>query len=239
VATARDLIEAALREIGVLAATETAGAQDATDALARLNRYIDRLSNEGLTIYSVTRSTWTIVAGTQNYSVGSGGAINITRPHRRNIQKVQFVDLGSAIEYPLATLTDDAYEAITLKSQSDLFPQAWYYNPTYPTGTLHFWPIPSSSTLLGVFYHWAAVAQLAALSTSVSLPPGYEEMLVTNLAMLLCPTYERNPHPVLVKTAAESLGTIKRANKRVQDLEFEPAALVQGGGPGSYSIYEG
>lgn len=237
-ATARDIIEASLREIGVLAASETATAEDASTALTRLNRYLDRLATERLSIYTVTRSTWTITSGTGAYNVASGQTVNIARPvHVENV-KYQDTNTTPDSEYPLTKLTEQAYQAITFKAQTSEFPEAWYYNPTYPTAVLTLWPAPTSTKLEGVIYAWTAVAQLAALTTSVALPPGYEEMLVTNLAMLLCPTYERQPNPVLVRTAAESLASVKRANRRLQDMSFDPAALIGGGGR-SYDIREG
>lgn len=237
-ATARDIIEASLREIGVLAASETATAEDASTALASLNRYLDQLATERLSIYTVTRTTWTIVSGDGAYSVGSGGDVAIARPVF--VENVKFIDTSTnpATEYPLTKLTEEVYQRITLKAQTSVFPQAWYYNPTYPTAALTLWPAPTSSTLQGAIYHWMAVVQLAALTTTVSMPPGYERMLVKNLAFELCPTYERQPNPVLVKTAAESLASVKRANRRLQDMSFEPAALI-GGGRGGYNIQEG
>jgi hypothetical protein len=237
-ATARTIVEAALREIGVLAEGETATASQADQALARLNLYIDSLGNERLAIYTVTRSTWTIVSGTQNYLVGSGAAINIARPNLPNITAVQYVDLGTNLEMPMRKLTEDEYAGLRQKAQESTYPLAWYYNPTFPSGRLHFWPIPTSATLLGVIYHAEAVTQLASLDTAISMPPGYQEMLTTQLALLLCPTYERQPHPILVKRAADVRAAVKRTNVRPEEMTFDAGAL-QGSGHGSYSILEG
>jgi len=236
-ATARDLVEAAMREIGVFAASETPPAQDATDALGRLNRFLDTLSAERLAIYTLTRTTWTIVASDGSYTVGSGADVNIARPV--HVEDVRFQDTNTDpdTEYPLRKLTEQAYAGITQKALTSTYPHARYYNPTYPLATLILWPAPTSDKLQGVIYHWAAVGQIAALTTSVSVPPGYEEMLVTNLALLLCPTYERQPNPVLVRRAAETLAVVRRANLRPSDMHFDPAVLARG--RGRYDIREG
>lgn len=227
-ATARDLVEAALREIGVLAEGETATASQAAETLARLNRYIDRLKTERLTIYSITRSTWNITANVDTYAVGTGQTVNIERPIF--VEDVHFQDTSVSPptpEYPLERMTEQGRAALILKLLPSTQPQAWYYNPTFPYGALTLWPVPNTSIYQGVIYAWTAVGTLATLNTAVSLPPGYEEMLITNLAMVMCPAYDRQPNPVLVEAARESKAAIKRANGRLMDMTFERGALIQ------------
>ena len=219
--TAQEIVEAALREIGVLGISETLSAQEAIDGLARLNRFISRLATENKTIYTVTRTTATLTASQASFTVGAGGNINIARPVY--ISKVNFIDTSQDpdYEFPLGELlTERQYQDIPMKALTAVYPSCAYYNPTYPTGTLIPWPIPTSATLQWAVYAWTAVVEFAALATAVSLPPGYEEMLVQNLALNLCPSYERQPHPVLVKNAAESMAAIKRANARRMLLRF-------------------
>lgn len=257
-ATVRDLIEGALREIGVLAEGETATAAQAWEGIQRLNRFVERLSLERLTIYQTVRTTFTITSGDGTYSIGAatgyksppqGGDVHVYRPVF--INEVRFIDTSTDpdTEYPLTKLTDDAYAAITLKAQTSTFPQAWYYNPTYADGALILWPTPTSSTLQGVLYVPTATTGFGSsvptassadtiLSTTVSLPDGYEEMLTTNLAMLLCPSYDRQPHPVLAQAARDSMAAIKRANRRDMDLSFEAGALGGSGHP-AYNIFTG
>ena len=219
--TAQEIVEAALREIGVLGISETLSAQEAIDGLARLNRLVSRLATENLVSYTVTRTTATLTANQASFTVGAGGNINIARPVW--ISKVNFIDtsMDPDYEFPLGELlSEQEYQAIPMKAFTAVYPLCAYYNPTYPTGTLIPYPIPTSATLLWAVYACTAVTEFSTLATAVSLPPGYEEMLVQNLALNLCPSYERNPHPVLVKNAAESMAAIKRANVRRLDLRF-------------------
>lgn len=241
-ATVQGLIESALKEIGVLASGETGTAADFSDGFVRLNRYLDRLATENLTIYSITRTTATLTASQASFTVGTGGNINIMRPVK--IERVNFIDtsLDPDTEFQLPPLlTELQYESITLKALTAVYPQAAYWNPTYPLGTLIPWPIPTSATLLWAIYAWTAVPQFAALSTTVSLPPAYEEALVMNLALLLCPAYEKQPHPLLVDVARSSMAALKRANQRMRDLQFGPDAMAGRYGDTSrgYWIVEG
>jgi hypothetical protein len=237
-ATAGDVVSAALRELGVLAAGETATADDSADGLSALNRLIDQWAAERLRIYTVTRTVWTLTSGTGQYAVGPGLAVNVVRPVY--VDHVNFQDTSTSpdTEYPLDKLTEDAWAGIRYKAQTSTFPTSWYYNPTYTAGALDLWPVPTSTTLQGVLYAPAAVAQFAALTTAVSLPPGYEEMLVTALAIRLSPSYGRRVSPELREAAQEAEAVVKRANVRLSDLSVDAGALIQGG-RGSYDIRRG
>jgi len=237
-ATAGDVIKSALKEIGVLAAGETPTADDSIDGLATLNRLVDKWAAERLAIHTITRTEWTITSGTGQYSVASGQVVNVARPVFIDHVNFQDTSLSTTTELPLNSLTDDAWAGIRLKTQEATYPSDWYYNPTYPYGTIDLWPVPTSATLEGVLYAPAAVSQFAALTTAVSLPPGYEEMLVTNLALRLAPTYGAQVHPELKDRARDSLATVKRSNTRLMDMSLDAAALI-GCGPSGYDIRTG
>jgi len=223
-----DVIADALRELGVLAAGEVATADDANSGLLALNRLVDQWAAEELQIYQTTRTTWSIVSGTSSYTLGTGGNINIARPVF--IDHINFQNTGSSptIEYQMSPLTDDAYSRIPIKTITAPFPTSYYYNPTYPTGTVILWPVPTSTTLQGVLYAPQAVAEFAGLTTAITLPPGYRRMLVKNLAVELAPSYERPVMSKLDEQARESKSIVKRANKRLADMQLEAAALIQG-----------
>jgi hypothetical protein len=237
VATARDIITASLQELGVLAAGEVATAAEANDGLTLLNRWLDSKAAERLQIYTITRSTWAIVSGTGSYTVGTGGAVNIARPVFVN--EIQFVDtsMDPDLELPLTPLTDSTYAAIPMKTFTSKYPQAAYYNPTYPLAMITFWPVPTSTTLLGAIYSATAVTQLPTLDTAISMPPGYELMLVKNLAVQMAPSYERQVNSILLEQAREAIAIVKRSNKRLDDLVVDRVALVQGNRWGFYNIY--
>jgi hypothetical protein len=241
VATVNDVISRALRRLGVLAEGEVPTYDQANDALGDLNNLLDQWQAEKLQAYTETRTIATLTASQASFTVGAGGNINIARPVF--IRHVNFVDtaMDPDMEFQLPQLlTEDAYARITLKAQTSNYPQVAYYNPTYPLGTLIPWPIPTSATLQWAMYHSAPVAQFAALTTTVSLPPGYQRMLVSNLAIEIAPDYGIQPPPGLIMAASDSKAAVKRANLRLMDMAMDAGALVQyRGGRYSYSIYQG
>lgn len=231
--TVTELVSLALKDIGVLGQGQTAGGPQANDALTSLNLLIEGWSLDRLLTHTIRRVTWTIASGTADYTVGSGGTINIPRPSTMNYQgcDVTFIDTSSNpdIEIPLWPMTDDGYQSIPQKSLAATYPTSWYYNPTYtsaaaPYGTLTLWPVPNVSTLTGVFYAPVAAAAVA-LADTLALPPGYARFYRWNLAEELLSGYAV-PDAIaqrVMKNASVSRADVEKVNTRLQDLGVDLA----------------
>ena len=137
------------------------------------------------------------------------------------------------MELPLTPLTDAGWRGIGLKTLTSVLPSSAYYNPTFPYGNVQIWPVPTSSTLIGVLYAPTAMTAFALVDT-ISLPPGYRRFLTTNLALELCPAFDVFPTPLLVKQAMDAKAAIERANMRLVDLSVD---LMWAGRTAGYNIY--
>lgn len=220
-ATVRDQITGALIDLALLQAGEVPDPDDAALAFLRFNDFVDACKTQGLTCYTVTRSTWTLTSAT-SYSVGTGGDVNIPRPvSQEAITNTGFVDttLSNTPEYGMGDLlTEDEYAGLIMKTFSSPYPQRWYYSPTYPLGTLKPWPVPSKSGLQGVLYTLTPVAEYATLDDSFALPPGYRRFFRTNLAVELAGAFDTAVPPSVMQAAIESKSDIKRTNVRRVEL---------------------
>jgi hypothetical protein len=226
-----DLIDASLTEIGVLASGETAESGDATFALNTLNRLLSTWAGQRLIIPSLTRNTFAITANVATHTIGPTGNIVMTmRPAK--LLDVRLIDTAPApdLETPLGELTDDEYQALPQKALTSTLPINWWYNATVPNGVITLWPVPTGTGLQLAVYVAEPLSQVAAITTTVSLAPGYEELIVTNLAIRLAPSFDRQPSPDLKQAAQESMATVKRGNKRPAVMTFEAAVLGNGGG---------
>jgi hypothetical protein len=236
-ATYQDLVTASLKRIGVVGAGQTPSPEDSSDALLRLNAMLDSFATERLFIPSITRTTWTIVSGTAAYTVGSGGDVNIARPVF--VSDVRFIDTtpDPDLEMGLTMLTDDAYAVIPQKASTSSYPTAYYWNPTFASGlgTLTFWPVPTSTTLEGVIYHPTTLVQVAALTTTMLLQPGYQWFLQEQLAVFCAPEWGVSVPADLRESAREAKANIKRGNIRLVELATIEGALFGRRGYG-YSI---
>jgi hypothetical protein len=238
-ATVSDLCTQSLKRIGVIAQSETPSSGDLATAFETLNQLMDQWAAERLVIYQITRTEFPIVSGTSVYTVGSGADVNIARPVYISNLRFQDTSLDPVLEMGLNNLTDDAWAKIALKDLEANYPTSGYYNPTFPDATLTLWPVPTSATIEGVIYAPQAVAQFSATSDTVSLPPGYQRFITTNLAIELAPEFGAVASDDLRRAAMESKATIKRANIRLSDLAVDSAALVQGRNRwGYYNIYQ-
>lgn len=226
-ATFTDLATDALTDLGVIAAGETPETDDITNALRAMNRLLDQWAAERLNIYTVTATDWSIVSGTQTYSVGAGATVNIPRPIYIDHITFKYTPATIPIELPMQKLTDDEWAAQPIKTLTSTLPQAFYYNPTYPLGTLKLWPIPTNppSALTGTLYAPQQVGEFAAVTTVVSLPPGYRRMIVKNLAVEMAPSYQRNLPQELRDAAVDAKSVVKRSNVHMTDMLFESGAL--------------
>ncbi len=243
--TVNDLVTAALRRINAIDAVSAPSSEDSADVFQRLNSLIESWQVDGLTIPYTIRTTWTITSTKgilgNPYTVGTGGDINVLRPSLPNGLEVRYQDtsVSPTIEYRMNSLTDDAWQLIPQKGLTSPLPTNYYYQPTYASGfgSLYLWMVPTSSTLQGVMYSPAQVPIFAALTDTIVLPPGYFRALRDNLALEIQPEwdYDTPPDQMLIKSAAESLASIKRANVRPMDMNMDPALTGHYGR--RYSIY--
>jgi hypothetical protein len=221
VATIGDKITDALQDLGVVAAGDTPSNEDSALALSRVNDWIDSLGTDGPALYTVARTTWTITANDGSYTVGAGADVNVARPVSPNGITVRLIDTSADPDLEMSLgelLTEAEYAGIPQKALTSPYPQRAHYNPTHPSGTLTFWPVPTSSTLLGVLYARTPISEFASLATTFSLPPGYRRWFRAQLAIEIAPAFDATPSEAILLAARESQSGVKRSNTRRYDL---------------------
>ena len=148
----------------------------------------------------------------QAYSVGSGADFDGSRPITLHSA---FVTRGG-IDYPLAVLTQAQWNDILQKSTQSEIPEGIYYDPTFPAGTMRFWPVPieALTVTLAIDMQLAAIADI---NDDLAFPPGYERALLYALAVDLAPEYPAvTLSQSVIDTADDALADIKRANNTQQ-----------------------
>jgi len=77
--TVQELITASLQDLRIIQTGETPSSNDSAFALSRLNDWINSLATEDLTVYTITRKTWTL-SSAASYTIGKGATIDVARP---------------------------------------------------------------------------------------------------------------------------------------------------------------
>jgi hypothetical protein len=220
----REMISASARLIGVLAPGESLTASEATDGLATLNRMLGGMSNDGLVIHAITEETpLTLTSGDGSYTLGASGDIT-TRP--MSIEEATL--RNGSIDTELKAMTSTEYAAITDKTIQGV-PERYYDDGGYTQRTIKLYPVPNSSSYKLCLWTKRALTEISTLDTSVSLPPGYEEMLVYNLAVRLSPEYGRPVPAEVAAIAMESKANIKSQNHRSMLLRCDEGLTGSGG----------
>ena len=208
--TVRDLITDALEELGVNAAGQALAPEDAASCLRVLNRMISTWANENLLIPTIDRKTFTLVGGKQTYTIGVGGDFVTTYPVRPG--QIDLVSvLVNGVELPVDILNDEQWRDISLKTTSSTFPLQMWADGNYPLNGLWMWPIPTAANSM-IMSVWGQIASFATVNDVVSLPQGYEEAIVTNLAIRCGPKFNREASQTTMALAGKCLSEIKHMN---------------------------
>jgi hypothetical protein len=226
--TAQDLVNGALKLLGVQAAGETLAPQDAVDGFARLNELIDSWGTQRQTMFTMLRGVYPLVSGTRDYTIGPGGTFNQARPQWIDRACLLMTSVTPNIEVPITVFSDQWWQLIALKDLSSAWVQGVYYDAgdVANLATISTYPTINTAGFSLVLYTPVPVNQFANLTTIYSLPPGYAKALRYNLAMVLAPEYGVMPMPLVVDGAAASLADIKRVNVWVPELTVNPRFAI-------------
>lgn len=222
--TVANICDRAARLLSQVNPGETMTTSEYSDALVSLNAMVDSWRNERLMCFAMRDETVTMVSAQTSYTIGPSGNLNTTRPVKIDDAYVVI----SNISYPdVKILTVEEWDAIPSKTATSNRPDRIYYQPSYPLGTLYVYPIPNAASDLHILT-WTPLTAFAAVTDTVSLPPGWEEALATNLAIAISPEYKTQASAAVIKMAVDAKANIKRVNAPLMKAYTELQALVGG-----------
>jgi len=122
-------------------------------------------------------------------------------------------------DFPMEII--ESYDNIVVKSARTSYPEALFYDKTFPIGTIYLYGVPDNAMTL-YFRSWTQFAQAAALTTTISLAPGYKRAVIYNLSCEMAPEYGKEVLPKVAEIAASSKRTIKSVNtpKMISRFDF-------------------
>jgi hypothetical protein len=217
--TGNSVIRSALRMLGVIGEGETPSASESADVLEALNSMLDSWNTRRVNLYTIAFSDYPLVTGTQSYTIGTGGDFNQARPVKIQNASILIGDAGGTpavdkVRLPLDLINSQQWSVIKSQTAQSTVPEAMYPDYAFPLCNLRFWPVPTfSGTAPRVeIYYWTILAAFADLTSSYTLPPGYELAIKSNLALLIAPEYDQVASQELIKTATESFDSLRALN---------------------------
>lgn len=217
--TIKLIIERALRKIGALAEAEQATADMIEDVKDQLSSLISGWSASSIIIPYLSR---TVLLGDNtkaSYSWGPGGDIPGVAP--TDIAAVSF-QLENGL-YPLQMADNTTF--MGNRTLGIVGMPRWFYYEQQAIPILHFDVAPYGGSFRIAAYQ--AMDSEFELIDDLELPKFYDRMVINNLAVELCPDYDREPSAVLIKTATESMNTVMA--KRLSPVPSQTTDLPGGG----------
>lgn len=220
--TARTIIRRAMQKVGILTKTETPSSDEAQDGLDTLNDLIASVTNNSLMVYVRNVEQFSLTSGQSTYTIGPGADFDTSRP----VAIVSAVARNGTVDYPLIKISDTSYdEDIGVKTISGI-PDSYYYNNAYPTGSITLYPVPSSNYQL--LLRTEKPMTTLTLDDELVLPPGWNNFLIYQLAVMLAPEYGQQIDPAIQELANISKDAIQLQVAKNRSMDRIPIGKAGG-----------
>lgn len=210
--TALQLITFALKEIGVVGASQPASSSDAADGLVKLNARYDEWASEQAYAYNVGFDAYTLHANRPYQTIGPGGFFDVPiRPMRIESATIRLTDSSPQVDIPIRIVNDQWWANQPVKQVTSSVPIALYYSPDWPVGKLYYWPEPTVAygTLLET---WTVLQQITSEATHINLPPAYWNAIMLTLAEDLCGMFGKQVPALLPRKAGRARAALQSNN---------------------------
>ena len=209
--TARNLIGDALTDLGVIGIGRSLSARDGALGLRYLQELIDSAELDRPVIYTVARSSYTLVANTASRTIGPSGNFVQARPIF--IASALVKRVGSDLEEGLAIWSRQRWLYEDDKTRTSEIPEAIFMEPTVTNATLHFVPVPTTAATLVIGTPTALTGFSGTIDTEYTFPPGYQEWFRLRVRNKLARPFGQ----ALTDDMKEEERTAWRALERVND----------------------
>lgn len=220
--TALTLITDALLDLGVLADEESPTASQAAGGLRKLNNLIDAWNIEGLMVYGTTQSILPLTAGVGQYTLGSGGTMNIPRPNTIVAAYVEdtTLPLEQRYDFPLYMYTVEEYADVGVNAITSPLPLGIFIDDSFPLSNVYLWPVPSTTNYNLILWSNGILNNLSLYGV-VGFANGYKRALTANLCEELAPSYGVQVPQSVAKIAAQSKADLKLNNFSLNELKVD------------------
>jgi hypothetical protein len=218
------LLTNSLRDAGIVGFDESVEPIMLNRAFTQANWLLAQWARKRWMCYRIV--DYSVVAtGALTYTVGLGQNININpRPDRLEYAFLRFLNqpFGSQlfVDIPLSIIqSHEDFSRIPVKNIGTI---AWriFYDPAWPVGILHPWPIPQESLYELHVGFKVVLPRFSSVEQPINFPPEYESALNWALARRLRTSYQMPENPEINALARDAVNTIRLANTAVATLRM-------------------
>lgn len=183
---AQDIVNAALRKLGVLSGNATPETYQVTNAIQALNALIKGFYADGMPVWAIQTYTFTTVQGTPQYLIGPGQTFNTDMPLK--VLQAWRNQSGNYSNIPMNIYTNYNYDLLPLTNSSGT-PVNLYYQPFETYGAINLWPKPNDSVTAISIRYQVPFEDIVNLTDNLDFPSYWTEAIIYNLAQRLAPEY--------------------------------------------------
>jgi hypothetical protein len=179
------IVDPAFKSLGLIAAGRSMATSEYADALDAINALLDMCTAEEDMVYQITKETFSLT-GPATYTMGPAGTFATVRPTRIRAAVVIAADSASQ---PIQIVPAEKYaQMVEDRTLTGLFADVMTCDYASPAVNIFLNPAPVTGATLEL-WSLKPLSNFAAMSDTVSLPPGYLQFLKTNLAVVLAPAF--------------------------------------------------
>ncbi len=180
--TRNEIIQSALRKLGVLAEGQTPSAQNYADGMMALNTVISQLRAVGMPLWARSEYTFTPTTGT--YTIGTG--MTLSTPFPVKLLQAFRTDTGAKI--PLEIVAREDFNILPTSSNGS--PIKINYQSFVNYGTISLWPTPTSTNTATITLVYQRPYQYFTASTETAdFPEEWYNAIIYHLAVRLAPEW--------------------------------------------------
>ncbi|UOF81792.1 tail adaptor [Caudoviricetes sp.] len=179
--TARDVASFALRKLRVIAAGETASAEDMAICIENLDAMLKGWQIRGPHLFRHTEGSLALTSATESYA--------LTTPYR--IISARFKQNDR--EIPMEEISRTEYFDLPYKDTTGI-PTQYYFDPQRDGGRLYLWPVLATATTETVEYTYQRrFESVVALNNNIDVPQEWLETVGYALAARIADDFGKDP----------------------------------------------
>lgn len=183
----------------------------AAEGIDILNELYDLWNVRSVAAFTERIDVFTLVSGTQSYTIGDGGDFDMPRPVRIEKANILLTSGSTTVRVPpgLTLLDDYEWGSIPVISVGGI-PTKLYYDLGYKqtavvgVGNLFFYPYPNQAALQVELFSWQKLNAALTSADTLQVPDGFVMATTLSLAEQLAPMYWKRTAALLAELKQEA-----------------------------------